>query len=560
METLVNRVTNPEITGTLRRAARWLLCSLAALLLAPDGAEARPFRGQVGLSVLLCTFSDSPTPTRSPDFFRRMILGRGNGSLTDYWRGVSYGGIDFANAVVSGWHREPLTTAQAQAKSGGPNPRRGELVDDCIAAARNNPVAPYTVPAGHIVAVITSPGVDLYGGGGRAFLPDTIDIGGLGHEVGHGLGLLHSYSDDPTYRNVEWAGIGEYDDPWDVMSYANVFSRPSPEFGAGGPGLNAHHVDRMGWLARNRIRTFGADGVANATLTLTALNHPESSGYLLVRVPFDPADPFHYFTVEFRKRDGWDAGIPADTVLIHEVKRHPTTGQYVSYLLRERTGSRAPVRFVNRDGITIRVLLRNIFLGPNRVQVSISSQYPDRCLQGWVWREASAGDRVCVTPATRAQARLDNSLAASRRNPSGPYGPDTCVLGYVWREATPGDRVCVTPAVRTQARLDNEQAANRRNPARFVYGPNTCKAGYVWREADASDWVCVTPQVRTQTLQDNAAAPSRRNPGGPYGPNTCVQGYVWREAFPGDFVCVTPPMRTQAAADNREAPSRLMVP
>ncbi|KAH0545391.1 hypothetical protein FGG08_000532 [Glutinoglossum americanum] len=88
---------------------------------------------------------------------------------------------------------------------------------------------------------------------------------------------------------------------------------------------------------------------------------------------------------------------------------------------------------------------------------------PDTCLEGWVWREAVAGDHVCVTPAIRAAAATDNSRAASRRNPSGgPFGPDTCLQGYVWREATPTDHVCVTPATRTQTANDNGQVVKRR--------------------------------------------------------------------------------------------------
>ncbi|GAA3416592.1 hypothetical protein [Streptosporangium vulgare] len=43
-----------------------------------------------------------------------------------------------------------------------------------------------------------------------------------------------------------------------------------------------------------------------------------------------------------------------------------------------------------------------------------------------------------------------------------PYGPDTCKQGYVWRETTPADHVCVTPATREQVRADNAQAAARR--------------------------------------------------------------------------------------------------
>lgn len=87
---------------------------------------------------------------------------------------------------------------------------------------------------------------------------------------------------------------------------------------------------------------------------------------------------------------------------------------------------------------------------------------PDTCKQGFVWRDAYQGDRVCVPPATRDQAHRDNDLAAYRRAGSGPYGPDTCKQGFVWRGAVLSDHVCVTPATRDQTRRDNDLAASRR--------------------------------------------------------------------------------------------------
>ena len=44
----------------------------------------------------------------------------------------------------------------------------------------------------------------------------------------------------------------------------------------------------------------------------------------------------------------------------------------------------------------------------------------------------------------------------------GPYGSDTCQQGYVWREATPNDHVCVDGSTRQQASDDNQQAGYRR--------------------------------------------------------------------------------------------------
>jgi hypothetical protein len=85
----------------------------------------------------------------------------------------------------------------------------------------------------------------------------------------------------------------------------------------------------------------------------------------------------------------------------------------------------------------------------------------DACADGYVWREAFAGDHVCVVPATRTAADADNAAAASRVDPAGAYGPATCIAGYVWRDARPGDTVCVTPARRSQAKIDNAQAGQR---------------------------------------------------------------------------------------------------
>lgn len=90
-----------------------------------------------------------------------------------------------------------------------------------------------------------------------------------------------------------------------------------------------------------------------------------------------------------------------------------------------------------------------------------------------------------------------------------PYGPDTCAQGFVWRDAFAGDHVCVSPGSRNQAASDNAAAPNRVNPF-GAYGPQTCVNGYVWRAARASDVVCVTPGIRQQTANENANAFAHR--------------------------------------------------
>lgn len=176
------------------------------------------------------------------------------------------------------------------------------------------------------------------------------------------------------------------------------------------------------------------------------------------------------------------------------------------------------------------------------------------CKDGYVHRLIRPNDKVCVPPASRAQADADNAEADSRRILSAlvdTYGENACASGYVWRNAFPGDAVCVEPWVRDQVSRDNDVAQSRWISGAF--GPNTCISGFVWRAASDNDLVCVTPDQRDQAVLDNSLAESRMAVN-VYDPDECISGYVWREAFRGDLVCVTPAVRDQTAFDNAQAP------
>ncbi len=532
---------------------------VAALLLTPALFSAlaaqHPFRGSLRWSVLLCDYTDSPASPRSLADVVDMFTNVGADGIATYWSRASRGGIVSNRIEVRGFFRINQTIATATARG------RWDRFNDCVAAAS---AGGYTAPAGNGRIVMTNPGIDLWGAPGNAFAAIDHDVGAFGHEVGHGLGLNHSFNDDPTYRNVSWAQIGEYGDAWDVMSWANVFGRPTTRFGSSPVGHNGPHLDRMGWLPRSEVAVFGADGATSRTYTLTALHAATPGGTRLIRIPFDPGDLWHYYTVEFRMPRDLDTGIPAAIVLFHEVRRgttgDPDNAQYFSFLMIDPTGTRPPRSSLSANGVTVTVGAIDAVNG--LATVTVTGEIAGRCLMGYVWREANPSDRVCVTGAVREETRQENALAASRRNPAGgAYGPNTCLQGFVWREAFAGDQVCVPVPSRTRAANDNAAAGQRINPARMVYGPNTCKAGFVWREADAMDYVCVTPSVRTETRDENNLAGSRRSPtGGPYGPNTCLQGYVWREASPTDFVCVPGASRTRAADDNAQAAGRVEKP
>ncbi|HZQ31349.1 MAG TPA: hypothetical protein VFB19_06410 [Mycobacterium sp.] len=81
----------------------------------------------------------------------------------------------------------------------------------------------------------------------------------------------------------------------------------------------------------------------------------------------------------------------------------------------------------------------------------------DDCVQGFIWRQATAGDRVCVNGGMAHEVHVQNLHPAANQVPDS----DTCVSGFVWREAFDGDHVCVTPDFRQQVRADNAAAASR---------------------------------------------------------------------------------------------------
>ena len=531
---------------TLSPAYRYLIFTFAvALTMAwAPASHARPYRGGIPWSFLLCKFSDSPAPPNDIDYYRNMTIVSGTKGLDDYVKSISYGKADLSGSVIHGWYTEPHTLAYEQGLS-----NRWQRVQDCLDTAKASSTDPYVPPSGQRVYVITSPGVDLAGWENTAAIGgDDVALPEIAHEFGHGVGLNHSWSNDVTWKDASWAGGGEYDNPWDLMSAANVYVDPTGVFGGGPPDLDAHHLDEMGWIPKSRILTLGVDGILSRTITLAALTHPESSGYLLARIPFDSSDRFHYYTVEYRTSDSWDSGIPASIVMINEVKNN--SSYYQTTLIRQLgsfagTGNGPPVQSINLNGVTVTVQGTS----GDQATIEIGTQFALTCAQGYVWREASSIDRVCVIPATRTQAAADNAQAGSRHLPNST----TCLQGYVWREAYPGDVVCVTPATRAQAKTDDAEAYDHVDESLVTYGPNTCQNGYVWRDGDDSDYVCVSPETRTQTQADNAAAGGRHVSGS----DTCVQGYVWREAWPGDHVCVTPATRSQAQSDDGQATQRL---
>jgi hypothetical protein len=534
-----------------------LAAAFVAACITPD--QARPWRGSIPWSFILCKFSDSTTPPNDVQYYQNMTIASGTHSLADYVKSISYGQVDLNGSTLHGWYTEPHTTAYEVALgqgNGGAN--RIKRLNDCLATAAASTTDKYVPPSGQRVYVITWPQVDVVGfenvaalGGGPQSL---FGLPEVAHEFGHGIGLEHSWSNDTTWCDGgpnPCTGGGVYDNPWDLMSAANIYADPTGAFGGGPPGLDAYHLDDMGWMPQSRVVTLGSNGILSQTVTLAALTHPEVSGALLVRVPFDANDRYQYYTIEYRTPDGWDSGIPQSVVMINQIQKNASYTQ--TTLLRELgsyagTGNGPPVQSLTANGVTISV----VGTSGDHATVAISTQLALPCASGFVFRATSSIDRVCVTQDEKNLALSQDSASRTHQQPNST----TCVDGYVWRAAYPNDNVCVTPAQRSAAATEDANSYNNANQNLAVYGPNTCQSGYVWRSADDDDYVCVSYATEAQVQADDAAASGRHLPGS----DTCKAGYVWRSAWPSDHACVPPASRAQATSDNAQAQSRLLQP
>jgi hypothetical protein len=230
----------------------------------------------------------------------------GVNGMAGYWSDVSYGHISLEGSAVYGWYTLPFTQAEGRKLS------RMQRVLACInVAADDVDLSQYF----SVIAIVNAQ-VDSGAVGSFIFLDPLAWFPTLAaHEMGHVYGLSDSRDDSGITYCCNDPGV--YGDGWDIMS-AMTFGNSNPVFegalGTSGPGLNAPNLDKLGWLGGNRVSTWNA---GHQNVQLAALNHPEAGVFLMAKVPLNPD---HYYTIEFRRKTGWDAGIPRDTVLIHEVR------------------------------------------------------------------------------------------------------------------------------------------------------------------------------------------------------------------------------------------------
>ncbi len=292
--------------------------------------------GSTPWAVLMCKFSDVAAQPQSTAFFADFLTtaGNGKGGMADYWRDMSGGTVTLDGSAVFGWFTLDLSLATARGWT-WPGARI-DLMRACVAAADG--VVDFSAFQG-VIAVLNAQ-IDSgssgrrqlqVGDGRREFGLVNLDPGAwnnafAAHEMGHGYGLPHSFSDEPT--------VMEYGDGWDIMS-AMTFGGKVPTFlhplfGPSGPALCGVYQDRLGWIPSSERLDLSSFG-RGATLTISALDKAPP-GIRLVRIWLGFST--HHYAVELRmpqEETGWDRGIDRAGVLVRLVQNG------VSYL-RQSTG------------------------------------------------------------------------------------------------------------------------------------------------------------------------------------------------------------------------------
>ena len=132
------------------------------------------------------------------------------------------------------------------------------------------------------------------------------DLTVIAHEMGHGFGLPHS-----SFNRSK-----VYDSRWDMMSdtWSDCANSRDATYGCLGQGTIAYHKDLEGWLAgRQTIVSPGGQ----MTLTLEQLDLPATGNLLLAKVPISGTTRF--YTVEVRRKVGYDVKLPGQAVILHLV-------------------------------------------------------------------------------------------------------------------------------------------------------------------------------------------------------------------------------------------------
>ncbi|MEN1726846.1 MAG: hypothetical protein AAGJ52_00275 [Pseudomonadota bacterium] len=343
-----------------------------------DGETAAPRGGPTGSQPwvsILCKFSDINSEPRNLAYFQDMYA-NAPGGLDDYWRKQSYGRIDIVGSTAVDWVDLPNPQGFYI-----PNPGDGfdadlsAIFNDCTAAA--DPFVDFSngdTGGFSGINMMLNDVLDCCAwGGGRFATLDGVtkswrttwnppwaftQAGVIAHEMGHGFGLPHSNNFD--------GDSNPYDSPYDVMSAATNNAINDPDYGRQGKHHTSYHKDRLGWFDGSEMIEVSVDDFA--TITIDAMALPTTGNYRMATIPIP--DTNDWYTVEVRKRLGYDGNLPGDAVIISYVDTNRSEPAW------SVDTDVPPANYANNEGTMFRV--GETFTDPTgQITVSVDSETTD---------------------------------------------------------------------------------------------------------------------------------------------------------------------------------------
>ena len=312
------------LPGQARAAIRAAAVALAAdqVQMAGGADVEQAVTGAQPWASVMCKFSDVPTEPKTLSFFQGMYRSLKPG-LDHYWRELSFDLANVNGSRAFGWYTLPRPRSYYiydRNADGVADADLERLAKDCTAAAD----AEVYFPAYVGINMMFNQTLDCCAWGGSQYLTlDGVsrswkttweppwaysDVSVIAHEMGHGFGLPHSSG---RYGST-------YDNPWDVMSAdrANCTTTyRDPVYGCMAQHTIAYYKERLGWTTTVQRATVVAGALA--TLALEHVAAPAAGQYQVARVPIGATA--RIYTVEARKRIGYDSKLYGDAIIIHEV-------------------------------------------------------------------------------------------------------------------------------------------------------------------------------------------------------------------------------------------------
>ncbi len=287
-----------------------------AATLAADAPEAL-IGSQTWVSIM-CNFPDRPASTKPLSYFTNMYASTKPG-LDHYWREVSYDNINVLGSTAAGWFTLPQPRSYYVP---GGNLDFGRAAEDCTALADSLIYFPPFVGINLMFNDIFDSANNYAWGGSWYLNRDGVgksyrmtweppwgyqSITVMSHEMGHGFGLPHTaYDNSYSYNNQ-----------WDVMSdtWSNCGNSTDATYGCMGQHVIAKHKDYLAWFLP--AQRFIADKGTYRILTLEQLALPTTPNLLEIKLLIGGSTT-HFYTLEARRKVGYDVKLPLEGVIIHE--------------------------------------------------------------------------------------------------------------------------------------------------------------------------------------------------------------------------------------------------